>query len=152
MRVSSFKRAVPYPLCTVHCTCKSPHHPRTSLEALTHAKFSSASDVWSYGVTLWEIYSLGAIPWKGLTPIEIRDCLVGGERLGCPERCPREIYHVMTSSWETRAQDRPTFASIYQTLQKVSCSVMFTGFIYMYMYKVCTCSARQVIHVLADER
>ena len=93
--------------------------PRTALEALTHAKFSSASDVWSYAVTLWEIYSLGEIPWKGLNPIEIRDCLVRGERLGCPERCPREIYHVMTSSWEARPQDRPTFTSIYQTLKRV---------------------------------
>jgi serine/threonine protein kinase len=90
----------------------------TALEALTHAKFSSASDVWSYAVTLWEIYSLGEIPWKGLNPIEIRDCLVRGERLGCPERCPREIYHVMTSSWEARPQDRPTFTSIYQTLKR----------------------------------
>ena len=70
-------------------------------------------------MTLWEIYSLGAVPWKGLTPIEIRDNLVQGERLGCPERCPTEIYHIMTSSWEARPQDRPTFTSIYQTLQKV---------------------------------
>jgi serine/threonine protein kinase len=90
----------------------------TSIEALQSAKFSSASDVWSYAVTLWEIFSLGVIPWKGLTPIEIRDCLAGGERLGRPERCPREMYQVMTSCWEERPQDRPTFASLYQTLQR----------------------------------
>ena len=89
------------------------------MEALQFAKFSSASDVWSYAVTLWEIFSLGEIPWKGLTPIEIRDCLVRGERLGCPERCPREMYHVIASCWEERPQDRPTFSSLYQKLQKV---------------------------------
>ena len=93
---------------------------RTALEALTRAKFSSASDVWSFAVTLWEIYSLGAVPWKGLTPIEIRDSLVQGERLGCPERCPREMYHVMETCWEERPQDRPTFTSLHQRLQRVS--------------------------------
>ena len=111
--------------------CDSCFLCRTALEALTHAKFSSASDVWSYAVTLWEIYSLGEIPWKGLNPIEIRDCLVRGERLGCPERCPREIYHVMTSSWEARPQDRPTFASIHRTLQTVCfslCSILLRVF------------------------
>ena len=53
------------------------------MEALLRAKFSSASDVWSYGVLLWEVYSLAANPWEGLSPTEIRDALVNGERWVC---------------------------------------------------------------------
>jgi len=91
----------------------------TALEALSRAKFSSASDVWSYGVTLWEIYSLGRTPWEGLSPIEIRDVLMQGERLGRPERCPTDVYRVMQSCWEAQVKDRPTFAVVHQRIQTV---------------------------------
>lgn len=97
------------------------HFPyRTALEALTQAKFSTASDVWSYGVTLWEIYSLGKTPWEGLSPIEIRDTLGEANRLGRPERCPPEVYRLMLCCWEKRPQDRPSFANIHQRIQEVS--------------------------------
>ena len=92
---------------------------RTALEALTQAKFSTASDIWSYGVTLWEIYSLGRTPWEGLTPIEIRDTLEGGDRLGRPERCPTAIYNIMLTCWERSPQDRPSFAVIFNRIVPV---------------------------------
>ncbi len=100
-----------------------PHSPlpsRTALEALTRAKFSTASDVWSYGITLWEIYSLGRTPWEGLSPVEIRDKLESGDRLGRPERCSPKIYMIMLSCWEHVPQDRPNFATIVNKLEPVS--------------------------------
>ena len=90
------------------------------------AKFSSASDVWSFGVSIWEIYSLGDIPWKGLDPMAIKDLLVEGERLGCPVRCPADIYELVQTCWRENPQVRPTFAEIHQKLQLVS----LTSFIY----------------------
>jgi len=70
-------------------------------------------------VTLWEIYSLGRTPWEGLSPIEIRDVLMQGERLGRPERCPTDVYRVMQSCWEAQVKDRPTFAVVHQRIQTV---------------------------------
>ena len=96
------------------------HTHRTAPEALTRAKFSTASDVWSYGVVLWEIYSLGKIPWDRLSPIEIRDLLLRGERLARPDRCPLDMYEVMLDCWEPTSQDRPTFGMLVQRMELVS--------------------------------
>ena len=93
---------------------------RTAPEALTRAKFSTASDVWSYGVVLWEIYSLCKIPWDRLSPIEIRDLLLRGERLARPSRCPLDMYEVMLECWEPDPHERPTFTVLVQRLESVS--------------------------------
>ena len=69
---------------------------------------------------LWEIYSLGKIPWDGLSPIEIRDHLLRGERLSRPFRCPLDVYEVMLECWEPAPQDRPTFAVLIQKVDMVS--------------------------------
>ena len=99
------------------------HTFRTAPEALTRAKFSTASDVWSYGVVLWEIYSLGKIPWDRLSPIEIRDLLLRGERLARPDRCPLDMYEVMLDCWEPTPQDRPTFSVLVQRVETVSACI-----------------------------
>ena len=94
---------------------------------MTNAEFSSASDVWSYGVSIWEIYSLGKTPWKGLGPVEIRDMIVEGERLGHPERCPNDMYDVMRACWKQDPQERPTFADIAKRVQQVSGTTLLGG-------------------------
>ena len=108
--------------CVITGQLLSKFHPsfRTAPEAMTQAKFSPSSDVWSFGVALWEIYSLGKVPWKGLTPIEIRDVLLKGERLGRPERCPTDVYKLVQSCWKEDPLERPSFEQIYKKLQFVS--------------------------------
>ena len=69
---------------------------------------------------MWEVYSLGKVPWKGLSPIEIRDLIVGGERLGRPERCPSDVFRLVQTCWKDNPQDRPSFADIYNRIQQVS--------------------------------
>jgi serine/threonine protein kinase len=109
---------------------------------LTRAKFSTASDVWSYGVVLWEIYSLGKIPWDRLSPIEIRDLLLRGERLARPDRCPLDMYEVMLDCWNPTAQDRPTFGILVQRVETVSACI-----IVMYTYSYSQTLFPALLHV-----
>lgn len=63
---------------------------------------------------------MGNIPWKGLGPVEIRDILLDGERLGRPERCPADVFDLIQRCWQANPQDRPTFAQIYNQVQQVT--------------------------------
>ena len=85
--------------------------------------------MWSYGVVLWEIYSLGQTPFEGLSPIEVRDLLRQGERLGRPERCPIEMYSLIESCWQLEPQNRPLFAELHQRVLAVSFIIYNIGIV-----------------------
>ncbi|XP_017049477.1 tyrosine-protein kinase Shark [Drosophila ficusphila] len=72
--------------------------------------FSHASDVWSFGVTIWEMFSLGAPPYGEISNVDAIKLVDSGERLPQPKICPAYIYAVMQSCWKERPKDRPTFA------------------------------------------
>ncbi|KIH50769.1 hypothetical protein ANCDUO_19150 [Ancylostoma duodenale] len=76
-------------------------------------QFTSASDVWSYGVTLWEMFSYGAMPWNGKTGAEIL-LLIDQKRehLDRPTACPEDMYVMMEECWNYAPVKRPTFAQI----------------------------------------
>ncbi|XP_017078273.1 tyrosine-protein kinase Shark [Drosophila eugracilis] len=71
--------------------------------------FSHASDVWSFGVTIWEMFSLGAPPYGEISNVDAIKLVDSGERLPQPSLCPAYIYAVMQSCWKERPKDRPTF-------------------------------------------
>ncbi|KAL3287014.1 hypothetical protein HHI36_001500 [Cryptolaemus montrouzieri] len=83
-----------------------------ALESLTHQIYTSQSDVWSFGILLWEIVSLGAIPYPGVETHDLLSLLMEGERMAKPHMCPDEIYSVMRSCWFESPNDRPTFSSL----------------------------------------
>lgn len=58
--------------------------------------FSHASDVWSFGITLWEIYSKGKSPYGDLTGSEVNELIMEGKRLAKPDYAPDDIYKIMT--------------------------------------------------------
>jgi len=68
----------------------------TAPEALKNSMYTTKSDVWSFGVTLYEIFSLGQVPYKGvaMTLDQFLSCLERGNRLTCPEYCPPAMYDV----------------------------------------------------------
>ena len=83
----------------------------TAPEAVFYNKYSEKSDVWSFGMTMYEIWSLGDKPWGLYTS---NDEIVGGmskcKKLSPPTGCPRDVYRVMVETWRADASFRPTFS------------------------------------------
>uniref|UniRef100_A0A9W3FKI8 Tyrosine-protein kinase n=1 Tax=Camelus bactrianus TaxID=9837 RepID=A0A9W3FKI8_CAMBA len=68
-------------------------------EGINNYKFSSKSDVWSFGVLMWGAFSYGQKPYRGMKGSKVSAMLEKGERMGCPPGCPREMYELMTLCW-----------------------------------------------------
>ncbi|KJH48926.1 p21-Rho-binding domain protein [Dictyocaulus viviparus] len=82
-------------------------------ECINFLKFTSSSDVWSFGVTLWEMFSYGEMPWNGKTGAEILHIIdQQREHLGRPTFCPEDMYALMEECWCYNPTERPTFAQI----------------------------------------
>ncbi|TNM98949.1 hypothetical protein fugu_013513 [Takifugu bimaculatus] len=86
-------------------------------EVLLYCKFSSKSDVWAYGVLMWEVYTLGKLPYEHLNNQEIVDKVSSGRRLYRPQLASEKVYAVMTSCWHEKADERPTFEELVLTVQ-----------------------------------
>lgn len=93
-----------------HCLGDNENRPIKwlALESLTHKVFSPASDVWSWGVLLWEVMTLGQQPYAEIDPFEISTVLRQGVRLAQPINCPDELFKAMTFCWTTAPRERPT--------------------------------------------
>lgn len=91
----------------------------TAPEALNYGKYTSQSDVWSYGILLWEMFSCGSVPYPGLSNNEARDRVEMGHRLECPRGCPAEVHELMKRCWQYEPEDRPSFPDIVQDLMKI---------------------------------
>ncbi|KAH7709571.1 Protein F09A5.2 [Aphelenchoides avenae] len=94
----------------------------TAPEALRSAEFSVRSDVWNFGVLLYEIFSMGGVPYSRVDPNQMLSYLEADQRLEKPERCPAEIYdsrityEIMTQCWHMDSQKRPLFEHIRNAL------------------------------------
>ncbi|GFY53851.1 tyrosine-protein kinase transmembrane receptor Ror2 [Trichonephila inaurata madagascariensis] len=86
------------------------------LESILYNKFTVESDVWAYGVVLWEIFSFALQPYYGLTHEEVVKYIKEGNVLQCPENTPIPIYQLMKACWNRKHSNRPSFKTIYKTL------------------------------------
>lgn len=91
----------------------------TAPEALCYDAFSIKSDVWSFGILLWEIITFGDQPYKGVESRDLVLKLESGFRMPQPEACGDTMYSVMMYCWEMLAEDRPTFAYLRDNLEKL---------------------------------
>ncbi|XP_036396978.1 receptor tyrosine-protein kinase erbB-4-like [Megalops cyprinoides] len=83
-----------------------------ALECIHYRKFTHQSDVWSYGVTVWELMTFGGKPYDGIPTREIPDLLEKGERLPQPPICTIDVYMVMVKCWMIDADSRPRFKEL----------------------------------------
>ncbi|XP_060931616.1 tyrosine-protein kinase Fer isoform X1 [Limanda limanda] len=91
----------------------------TAPEALNYGRYSSESDVWSYGILLWETFSLGVCPYPGMTNQQAREQVEKGYRMACPQRCPDEVYKVMQRCWQYNPEERPKFSELQRDLSAI---------------------------------
>uniref|UniRef100_A0A8C5MKE9 Receptor protein-tyrosine kinase n=1 Tax=Leptobrachium leishanense TaxID=445787 RepID=A0A8C5MKE9_9ANUR len=83
-----------------------------ALESIHFGKYTHQSDVWSYGVTLWEMMTFGEEPYAGIRLSEVPDLLEKGERLSQPHICTIDVYMVMVKCWMIDENIRPTFKEL----------------------------------------
>ncbi|XP_066980904.1 tyrosine-protein kinase CSK-like isoform X4 [Macrobrachium rosenbergii] len=81
----------------------------TAPEALRHSKFSNKSDMWSFGILLWEIYSFGRVPYPRIPLVDVMKHVEKGYRMEAPDSCPPEVYQLMKEAWDLNCEIRPTF-------------------------------------------
>uniref|UniRef100_A0A8C4EKE0 receptor protein-tyrosine kinase n=1 Tax=Dicentrarchus labrax TaxID=13489 RepID=A0A8C4EKE0_DICLA len=89
-----------------------------AIESLADRVYTTKSDVWSFGVTMWEIATRGQTPYPGVENSEIYDYLRQGNRLKQPPDCLDCIYSLMFSCWLLSPKDRPSFESLRCELEK----------------------------------
>uniref|UniRef100_A0A8C9ZIS2 Receptor protein-tyrosine kinase n=1 Tax=Sander lucioperca TaxID=283035 RepID=A0A8C9ZIS2_SANLU len=83
-----------------------------ALESILFRRHTHQSDVWSYGVTVWEMMSYGAEPYTTMRPQDVPDLLEKGERLSQPQICTIDVYMVMVKCWMIDENVRPTFKEL----------------------------------------
>ncbi|XP_013390179.1 mast/stem cell growth factor receptor Kit-like [Lingula anatina] len=101
-----------------------------SPEALHDNIFTTQSDVWAYGVLLWEIVTLGSSPYPGMSARQVIEAVTEGYRMPQPPHCSQDMYSIMLSCWEVNPRSRPTFQSLADTLNHLlsaNYEVLFLG-------------------------
>uniref|UniRef100_A0A8C7N4Z7 Tyrosine-protein kinase receptor Tie-1 n=1 Tax=Oncorhynchus kisutch TaxID=8019 RepID=A0A8C7N4Z7_ONCKI len=90
-----------------------------AIESLNYSVYTTKSDVWSFGVLLWEIVSLGGTPYCGMTCAELYEKLPQSYRMEQPRNCDDEVYELMRQCWRDRPYERPPFSQISVQLNRM---------------------------------
>ncbi|GAB1602446.1 epidermal growth factor receptor-like isoform X2 [Argonauta hians] len=91
-----------------------------ALECIQHRIFTHKSDVWSYGVTVWELFTYGQRPYESVRAAHVPDLLEKGERLPQPSMCTIDVYMIMIKCWMLDADSRPSFKELEVEFGKMS--------------------------------
>lgn len=89
-----------------------------ALECIRHRIFTTKSDVWAFGVTIWELLTFGARPFDGIPAIDVPDKIESGEKLYQPDCCSLDVYCILLSCWQIDADSRPSFKELVDIFQR----------------------------------
>nr|XP_061832359.1 tyrosine-protein kinase ZAP-70 [Nerophis lumbriciformis]XP_061832360.1 tyrosine-protein kinase ZAP-70 [Nerophis lumbriciformis]XP_061832361.1 tyrosine-protein kinase ZAP-70 [Nerophis lumbriciformis]XP_061832363.1 tyrosine-protein kinase ZAP-70 [Nerophis lumbriciformis] len=92
-------------------------------ECVNFRKFSSKSDVWSFGVTMWEAFSYGGKPYKKMKQVEVNNMIESGKRLACPAKCPERMHELMQECWTYKHEERPDFKKVEESMRSYHYSI-----------------------------
>ena len=120
-KVASFNKALCLEHDETHRTC--PNQPVVIRwqppEVLGNKTFSIKSDVWSFGVLLFEIFSFSSNPYPDKSKEQVKSHVMGGNKMSKPKDCPEEVYQIMRSCFEFKPTERPSFCHLHQLLQNI---------------------------------
>ncbi|XP_077343180.1 proto-oncogene tyrosine-protein kinase ROS isoform X1 [Lithobates pipiens] len=98
-----------------------------ALESLIDGIFTNRSDVWSFGVLLWELFTLGQQPYQGYSNMEVLHYVRSGRRMDSPDNCPDDIWDLILKCWMQDPIKRPSFSHIHKQLEDLKgCSLRCT--------------------------
>ena len=86
-------------------------------EAAMYSRFTIKSDVWSFGILLYELITYGSLPYLGMQDAQVIEAVIKGYRIPWPEDCPKLLYEIMRECWRGNAASRPTFETLQWRLE-----------------------------------
>ena len=89
----------------------------TAPEAVLYNRFTIKSDVWSFGILLYETVTHGQLPYPGMSNAQVLEAIQQDYRMLCPMECPNELYEVMWECWKEDPESRPMFETLQQRLK-----------------------------------
>ena len=99
----------------------------TAPEAALYSKFSTKSDVWSFGILLYELISYGRFPYPGMNNAQVLEALQTGYRMPCPTCCPEHLYDIMLDCWKDDAATRPSFDTLQCKMEEFFTETVHTN-------------------------
>ncbi|KAI0221570.1 Tyrosine-protein kinase transforming protein SEA [Lamellibrachia satsuma] len=90
-----------------------------AIECLTLGVFTSKSDVWSFGVNLWELFTHGCSPYPDVDNFNIKSYVLSGRHMSQPQHAPYDVYALICRCWEDDPDNRPLFEELYEELRDI---------------------------------
>ena len=90
----------------------------TAPEAAIYNRFTIKSDIWSFGIVLYELITYGRVPYTGMTNAQVLEKIQTGYRMGCPLNCPKQLHDIMVNCWREEPANRPTFETLQWQLEE----------------------------------